>query len=351
MQHACRVDAKFLGEDLEEEISASLAGVADKDLPKEASEWEEQRRNVAEIAASCEAASQRWFRMDKIWKDEDSEPSETTDRDAIKALLLEGFARFQERHQNEQDLLKTGKFATTLSSIISRLPAFQTLCLLDVASEANEAKEERQERRWADVFLNDAQFLDFLSAPMPLGTSMYEINARTFADTPSAILLCDIPVALARANVSLRHLRISGFPGPQDLQLLDPANCALAGTDDELQAALSSLEMFRFAPMRIEVSIEERLPIKDHHYVVEYIKRCITSKSLRDFWLYLGKLEYRDDGNRDAFYADLGDALSYLGSTLLKSVVIQAVCTTSSALLNVFKRLSDDTVTCLFDCI
>ncbi|CEJ89923.1 hypothetical protein VHEMI05737 [[Torrubiella] hemipterigena] len=136
MQRCCIREGRALHRDLKDELSKCPPDAANGGLPKERPELEERRRNVAEKVALYASASKRWFRMHEQWRDEGSEQSDAADQDGLKDLLLEGFARFQLRYKDEQDLLKTGKSAVTLCLIISRLPAFQTLRFLDAVSDA-----------------------------------------------------------------------------------------------------------------------------------------------------------------------------------------------------------------------
>lgn len=260
--------------------------------------WEtESPEREALIAESnaYERAEERWEQIDHVLRQHNGVPQVDAAADPFMSLRTEGFRRFQALHSEQEALIQTESFATLLSSIMQQLPSVWRLEIIDNApsfgrDDCGNALDE------AATLNDDAKLLNVLSYPLPWGSRTVRIqgdrhtpSVYDYAHTAVAALLCDIPVALARANVRLRNLLISCYPLSQDMHLLDPAQGALKGTEDELRLAMSALESFviRLGRERNPSKDDEQFSEEAHNLFANYLAICQSSEKLTRVYIEL----------------------------------------------------------------
>ncbi|CEJ94643.1 hypothetical protein VHEMI10162 [[Torrubiella] hemipterigena] len=234
--------------------------------------------------------------MQCLLKDNDSSAESDLTMEPCRLLRIEGFTCFRAMSSEQQSLLKTGGFAIRLCAIMERLSNVRWLHFTDQAPEWWDT-EPLVPIEEATMLTEDTKLLRVLAYPLHWGgqaTYSYEdedeelVFCHDVADSSAATLLSDIPIALARAGVEIRGLKISCFPVSQDMPLPIPARGALAGTDEELRLAFSSLERLEVRPRRAEDGrAKEFFSRQDYSILQSYLACCQSNPKLSNIEISL----------------------------------------------------------------
>lgn len=205
------------------------------------------------------------------------------DREATSAsvnylgALHDAYNTFKASYKEQTELLNSGRFAKTLASLISRLPAFRELRLYD------KPKSPRSKHDPLETFSEHYPFKRFLTTPYNFLAAQDNLAPETM-EIPTARILRELPIAIHEAGATIRNLRIARFPiHPTDVSRFD-----ITGCEEQFRAALNSLERFElFAHCRRSQTRDDPVPWLESVDAItdKYLAAVISSPSLKELEL------------------------------------------------------------------
>ncbi|GES60552.1 hypothetical protein ATEIFO6365_0006001100 [Aspergillus terreus] len=238
-------------------------------------------------------------------------------------ILTQAHEIFRQRHQEQLQLLESQSYVRTLAACITMMPNIISLAFTDKDHPAVSYKT-KPEILWDNTLL--AEF-------MTTSIQWTQIEDLPNCQLVPARLLCDLPIAIHRAGVTLRDLFIGPFPLLRDYALLasDAQDDRTVWTD--LRAACRSLRRASFGEqLNIQKIRHDHLVPDDKRYVDEYIGALLSSPDLEDVCLRMSPFSLDDGwGTKHGMY-DISAVLAAARWPRIRRISIISLSLTQEAL-------------------
>jgi hypothetical protein len=197
--------------------------------------------NHGEIGMAWNSESLRHMRK---MRKSGSEPYE--EYEVYQHILLEGYEKFQRLHREQFALIMDGTFSRTLAACMARMPQADSLFMTDSMDDRDKYLYSYPD---GSIVLNNPDKLaDYIVYPCTWDM-IERFSNRTGHVQPfkllPARLLSQLPIAIHKAGVTLRHLHIARFPSISNHKLICPGNKGLDDPAwDDFAEACQNLKTF-----------------------------------------------------------------------------------------------------------
>lgn len=265
----------------------------------------------------------------------------------FQTLLTTARERLHDLSTQQSLLVREGRFATELSKIVAKLHSLELLRISDRIYDTSYWN-------WgttidvAQLVTDHERLVERILWPKVWAVSRYSIQSLRPQDEQAApaVLLYDIPIALARAGVRLRGLSIQVVPIINQPGVLQAEYCPLAGTPEEMQRGLAHLELMQYDMQGLTIGGREKGRVPEFRKgVMTHMKLLTTIPYLENIDLRLSGLNPRIRGPSD-IHVDIEPPLGSMVTTCLRNLELSSVSLSASHLQRLIGRLGDDALNC-----
>lgn len=233
-------------------------------------------------------AMDNYSAIQRAWDKENENPQNDEDL-AYRRVLRQGYEEYRQKHEEQFRLISDGSFVNSLAASMSRMPHASSLKLADGLD------------CYPTLYTSDTAVLNDTDALARLLVSPHDWEAIEKLDGGAELvpakLLSELPIAIHRAGVGLRHLDVCCFPVRNNYSMvcpdrLDPANPAWT----DLHAACQGLETFAFGrggmnclPIR-----KSHIPAEERAHIDNYLAAMLSGQRLEVVALHLRSFAFND---------------------------------------------------------